>query len=205
MPLYQHRFVGNVANGDQFVFSFWSFTAETSASVMNDAAVQWATDLWNGPSGTDGYASMTTSSVVINRIGTGEIDVATGKQQRLADADVNLAGTATGNAFPADVAIVVSLRTELANRRGRGRFYLPQPAVSTGTAPGRLVAATQTALADALANAWAGFNVTASPVVYSRTSRATEDITSFNVGDMFDTQRRRENAVTEVRASRVMP
>lgn len=205
MPLYQNRFVGVVEAGDQFVFSWWTFTAETDISFMNDEAVTWVTEVWNGPGGTDGYAQFISAGVEVQRVSTGEIEVATGQQQRLADQDVSLPGTSASNPFPADVALVVSLRTALANRRGRGRFYLPQPAVNAGSADGKLTSAAQSDIVAALSNAWGNYNVAKSPVIYSRTARETNDVTTFNVGDLFDTQRRRENAITENRETATMP
>lgn len=107
--------------------------------------------------------------------------------------------------MPADVALVVSLRTSLANRRGRGRFYLPQPAALTLTAAGRYDPALQQELVDALEFAWNGYTSVGDPVVYSRVNRSVQDITSFDVGDLFDSQRRRENALSESRITSAMP
>jgi hypothetical protein len=131
--------------------------------------------------------------------------MATGQQQSLRETDVSHAGTAAGSALPGDVAIVVSLRTALANRSGRGRFYLPQPAATTLAADGKLATASQDQLANAAEFAYSNSNNTVIPVVYSRTKRQTQAINTFNVGNLFDTQRRRENALTEIRSSRVMP
>lgn len=205
MPLYQHRFHGATAGGDIFVFSWWVDTAESSVTVMNDFAVDWITAFWNGPGGTDGYGSIATAATAITRVTTGEIAQATGQQQTLAEEDVSLPGTSLDNTLPADLAIVVSLRTQQANRQGRGRFYLPPPVVSTVDADGRITAAAVATILDALEPAWSAYNVAKTPVVYSRTARSIAPVTSFNVGDLFDTQRRRENALTEVRSSRTMP
>lgn len=204
MPLYQHRFQGVLPAGDVFVFSWWSDSSVTIDTAQG-VAVQWVTDLWDPPGAGSGYASLCTAGVIVQRVTTGEITMATGQQQSLRETDVSLAGTAAGNALPGDVALVVSLRTALANRSGRGRFYLPQPAASTLTATGKLSPAAQTTLADAAAAAWTVANNTLNPVVYSRTRRTAQAINTFNVGDLFDTQRRRENAITQVRTSRVMP
>lgn len=203
MALYQHRFQGVLPAGDVFVFSWWS---ESSVSIdsAQGTATTWATNFWNGISAGPAFRTLITAGVVLQRISTGEITMATGQQQQLRQTDVTLPGTAAGNALPGDVAITVSLRTALANRSGRGRFYLPQPAASTLAATGIIATAAQTTVADAAAAAWAVSNTTISPVVYSRTKRATTRITTFNVGNLFDTQRRRENALTEVRTSRAM-
>lgn len=205
MALYQHRFHGHTAMGDSFVFSWWAESTRTT-DAANDAAGAWAATVWDGsPTGT-GYEAMCTAGVGIDRVSTGLIEIATGTQLELAEDGVDIDGTAAGDAMPGDVAIVVSLRTALANRRGRGRFYLPQPAVSMCTATGKVEPASITALINALGAAWATYNAGGHvPVVYSRASRSTQQITSFNIGDLFDTQRRRENDITETRTTALMP
>lgn len=205
MPLYQHRFIGILASGDQFSFSWWSDNSLTIDSSHGNA-ITWAETLWNGQDTLPGYATLCSADVSIQRITTGEISLLTGQQQTLRESNVDIAGTSEANALPADVAIVVSLRSPVANRTGRGRFYLPQPTTDALTAVGRLDETAQSTIVDALLAAWTQANAAGeSPVIYSRTQRATREITSFNVGDLFDTQRRRENALTENRVSAPMP
>ena len=205
MPLYQHRFIGNLASGDVFSFSWWSETSLTIDSSHGNA-ITWAETLWNGQDTLPGYATLCSADVSIQRITTGEISPDTGQQQTLRESNVNIPGTSESNALPADVAIVVSLRSPVANRTGRGRFYLPQPTTNALTAVGRLDETAQDTIVDALLAAWTQANAAGeNPVIYSRTQRATREINSFNVGDLFDTQRRRENALTENRVSAPMP
>lgn len=204
MPLYQHRFIGHCAAGDQFVFSWWSDTS-VSIDTSQSNAVAWAEALYAGATAGTGWASMTTADVGIDRITTGEITVLTGQQQALRETTTNLVGTAAVDALPAEVALVVSLRTPLANRSGRGRFYLPQPAVNTVDVDGTLDPTVQGQLADSLAAAWSASNAAGeNPVVYSRTNRTVQSITSFDVGDVFDVQTRRQNSLTQQRISRPM-
>ena len=205
MPLYQHRFIGNLASGDTFSFSWWSDNSLTIDSSHGNA-ITWAETLWNGQDTLPGYATLCSADVSIQRITTGEISPLTGQQQTLRESNVDIAGTSEANALPADVAIVVSLRSPVANRTGRGRFYLPQPTTDALTAVGRLDETAQSTIVDALLAAWTQANAAGeNPVIYSRTQRATREINSFNVGDLFDTQRRRENALTENRVSAPMP
>ena len=205
MPLYQHRFIGILASGDQFSFSWWSDNSLTIDSSHGNA-ITWAETLWNGQDTLPGYATLCSADVSIQRITTGEISLLTGQQQTLRESNVDIAGTSTSNSLPADVAIVVSLRSPVANRTGRGRFYLPQPTTNALTAVGRIDETAQSTIVDALLAAWTQANAAGeNPVIYSRTQRATREITSFNVGDLFDTQRRRENALTENRVSAPMP
>lgn len=199
MPLFQLQYAGHTDEGETWNFSWWADstgTVDTVAVVAND----WLNAFWTG-----GYDGLCTAGVGVDQINTREIIQGTGQQIRLVQQSSALSGVATGNSFPADVSIVVSLRTLLANRSGRGRFYLPQPAVSTGTAGGRLTSAAQTALMAALLSGFTAASPQVQPVVYSRTLRTFEAITTFNVGDLFDTQRRRENKLLEARVSNAMP
>lgn len=205
MPLYQHRFQGHCAGGDIFVFSWWS---ETSVSIdtSQSNAVTWLSNFMNGSAGNNGYEAYCTPSVGFERVTTGEITPATGQQQALRETIVNTVGTAAGAALPAEVALVVSLRSALANRTGRGRFYLPQPAAASLDTDGSLLAAAQAAIVAALSFAWTASNAAGeNPVVYSRTAKATREITTFNVGDLFDIQKRRQNSLTQQRSSANMP
>lgn len=204
MALYQHRFQGSCASGDAFGFSWWSDSTSNLATVQA-AAVTWAATLWAGAVAGSGWEDQITSGVVLNRIATSLINVADGKQTQIAEDTVAQPGVAIGDALPADVALVVSLRTDLANRSGRGRFYLPQPAALTLTADGKYDTALATTLCDSLEAAWTGYTSAGSPVVYSRTMRAIQPVVSFDVGNLFDSQRRRENALSETRTVRQMP
>lgn len=200
MALFAQKFGGTVATGESYSFGFYA-TSSSTLSQVHAAALQWLSDFWDGPGGTNGYGSLVTSGVTATEVRTALITESTGLQTQLAEDVVSYAGTAVGSALPADVAITVSLRTQLANRSGRGRFYLPQPAQSTSTASGRIATAAVTAIIGALEPAWATYGGWAVPVIYSRTMRATQEITSFNVGDLYDTQRRRENKVPETRTT----
>lgn len=205
MALYRHRFSGVCAAGDIWVFSWWS-DSSLSTEQANTEAVAWATDFWQGDGTTDGYQSKASANVEMTGVETGEIDMSNGRQLTKAEASVSLPGTATGNALPADVAIVCTLRSIVANRSGRGRFYMPQPAVSTVGSLGRITTAARDGILADLTGAFSGA-VTAglTPVVYSSTYRRTAQINMLGVGDLFDTQRSRENALTENRSTNPMP
>ena len=204
MALYQNRFIGTLPEGDTFTFSWWTDSTQDLATVQA-GNVQWAQDLWAGASSGAGLQDLLPSSCVLTTVRTGLITQETGQQQAVDEDTVNLPGVATGNSLPNDVALVVSLRTNLANRRGRGRFYLPSLVATTLTAAGRLDPTAQQNIVDSLANAWNGYTGVGDPVVYSRTQRTIEDVISFDVGDLFDTQRRRENKVSQSRISAPMP
>lgn len=198
--VYQLRFGGGLAGGDIWMFSWWA-TSGQSIDTVHAAATAWAGAFWTG-----GYDAVVTPDVTLTTLSTLLINDADGKQQQRRDNSFVLSGNNVSGNLPADVAIVTSLRTDLANRRGRGRFYLPQPAINQlDGSNGRMTAACQTAVLNALETAWGGFVATGVPVVYSRASRNTNPVVRFDVGDLFDTQRGRENAMLEARVSRDMP
>jgi hypothetical protein len=205
MPLHLHRFVGKCAAGDMFSYG-WYANGIRDLDTAHNAAVLWNAALWNGATAGNGYKDHTTADVSMLRVITAEITPSTGYQTVRKDSDQVIAGVAAGNACPADVALVISLRTTLARRAGRGRFYLPQPAASQLTSTGRVLPDLIGDLIGALSAAWAAYNTaTDRPVLYSRTAHTIRNLVSFDIGDLFDTQRRRENKLTEVRSSASMP
>lgn len=205
MPLYQHRFSGHTASSETFMYTWWANSIRSAADA-HAAAIAWNALLWNGAVAGNGYKDHVTANVGMDNVTTVTITQATGLQTARLDSAQAIPGVAAGAPFPADVALVISLRSNLANRQGRGRFYLPQPAASQTTATGRVLADLITDLGASLAAAWAGYNTTNDrPVIYSRTSKQIQNVVSFNVGDLFDTQRRRENKLLEARTVTAMP
>jgi hypothetical protein len=205
MPLYQHRFSGNTSSNETFMYTWWANSIRSLADA-HAAAIAWNALVWNGASAGNGYKDHVTANVGMANVTTVTITQLTGLQTARLDSAQVIPGVAAGPPFPADVALVVSLRTVLANRQGRGRFYLPQPAASQATATGRVLADLITDLGASLAAAWTGYNTANDrPVIYSRTSRQITNISSFNIGDLFDTQRRRENKLLEARTVTAMP
>lgn len=205
MPLYEHAFTGSTAEGETFTYTWWA----NSIRSLNDAhasAMGWNLTLWNGATAGNGLKDHVTAGVSMQSIKTITVDIATGLQSTRADTVQVMPGVAAGPALPGDVALVVSLRTALATRRGRGRFYLPQPAASQLAVTGRVLADFVTDLVASLTAAWSGYNTGLDrPVVYSRTGRSIQNITTFNIGDLYDTQRRRQNKLPETRLGNNMP
>lgn len=111
------------------------------------------------------------------------------------------AGTSTNAAHPTQVGLVLTLRTSLATRRGRGRIYLPARAnnLTTGSL---FVTAAPNAAVDSLAT-WFSSLVSAgiTPVVVSQTGTLFTPITSVDCDAVPDIQRRRANRLTSPRHS----
>lgn len=201
MALYLNRYSGSLAAGDRFIFTMWCLSAQELGAI-HQAAIDWITTLWQG-NGTDpGYGTLCTADVAVTQVSTSTINPDTGRQSTQDETSVNLPGTATGTNLPADVAIVVSERTAQATRSGRGRFYLPQPYAGVLGNDGRLATATTTTVANIAQSAYVLLQTDATPVIYSPTYRMSEPIVRIDVGDLADTQRRRENALTVARERR---
>lgn len=205
MALYKHVFQGKCAAGDIFTYSWHADSVRTLAAA-HSAAVVWNDTLWNGSVAGNGYQDHCTADVAMQEVVTTQINVADGKSLAQARSGQSIAGVVAGNALPADVAMVVSLRTALPQRTGRGRFYLPQPAVAELTSTGRWVADFINDVIASLNSAWAGYEtVNDHLVIYSPTFRVVRDCTGYNIGDQAGTQRRRENKVPVTRTSGTLP
>lgn len=183
----------------------WSFTLHsTSSSTLASVQASWNAAIqafWTGA-----LDALVHTGVSLTEISTASLNSTTGAQvSRLAD-DVSLPGVAVVGLLPPQLSVVASLRTDLATRAGRGRFYLPPFDKGTVDATtGRLAA---TAVTDTLAavNTLLTDLIAASitPVIYSRTTHGTTTVTQVDIGDVFDTQRRRRDKLIEARTSQTL-
>jgi len=205
VALYQHRFSGVTAAGENWMFTWWANSSRTAANAQG-AAVTWITTLFDGATAGNGLEDHMATTVGLRTITTVEVDVATGVQITRLDTGLTRNGLSASNTLPSDCTVVVSLRTTTPTRSGRGRFYLPPGIVADVTATGRVLADFVTDITASLSSAWTGYNSASDrPVVYSRKQRVTRNIASFNIGDLFDTQRGRELNLVEARTSLSMP
>jgi len=140
--------------------------------------------------------------VSVNTYSLGPSGLATGQAEALFGPGVG--GSSAADPLPPDVAVVASLRTGLPGRSKRGRLYLGgfvSPALAPG---GRLELNLRNTIGQALATF--GNDMKMAPTagndrlnwtVLSRTTTSTQKITLVRVGDIFDTQRRRDNKLSE--------
>jgi len=116
-----------------------------------------------------------------------------------------LAGTGTPTK-PAQVATVISIRTDTPGASGRGRIYWPALGSSLSTSTLRIISTQVTsvltemktylmAMRSALASSFPtiGFDL----AVRSRTTHTTPHAVRIQVGDVLDTQRRRRDSLAE--------
>lgn len=201
MALYHLRASGVWEESETFTFGL-HVTSSASTAAVADSWAAALTEAWSGAGTPAGALNAAYSAgVVINQATAALLTQTSGQQTARADRAVNLVGTSAEDSLPPQVAVVVSLRTEVANRSGRGRFYLPAPAVNAVSA-GRFTTALQQNFVNAWTRAFAALDSAgATPVLFSRTTFANTTITSFNIGDVFDTQRSRRNQLVESRIS----
>lgn len=195
MALYRH-----VASGTYPAGEVWSITLHTQGSPALPAA-EAAFLAGINAAWTAGWNARYSTQMSVTGTATASLDPTTGKQiSRVADV-LALPGTAAGEPLPAQCALVVSLRTALATRSGRGRFYLPAMNVAVMTG-GHVAAASITATvagAKALFDQLLGAGL--QPVLLNSKTKATTVITSFDIGNIVDTQRRRRDKLVETRVS----
>lgn len=198
MALFRHVMSGTTPG------ETWSCTLHTTgAGSLASAQTAFSgavSAFWTGE-----LDSIVTTDVVVTEVSTASLDPATGKQlSRLID-DVSLPGVATGEMLPFQCASGVSWRTATATRSGRGRMYLPPLAVSV-LDTGRLSTSAVSTISDAvgqLTDSLDGGGLVL--VLLNRTTLVTTPVTSQDVGNVIDTQRRRRNKLIEVRVSSPVP
>jgi hypothetical protein len=111
-------------------------------------------------------------------------------------------GTAAALSLPFEVSLAVTLQTDHRGPSGRGRAYLPPPAVSQITAHG-VFGSSAKAMSYVLCQyVMAGIAATPYlPVVVSRRRLILNEITSINSGKVPDSQRRRRRSQDEARTT----
>ena len=194
MALFRHRLEGT------FPGEVWSFGLYTDSNLSLSAMhSQWMTGITNFWSTA---TALFCTDVETTRATTVEIDPATGTQLTGAESTRTDAGTSEATCLPFQCAPVVTLRTATLSRAGRGRFYAPSLAVDQ-VAAGRMTTAARDTLADAAEDLVQGLtSAGGNLVIYHRGSGSTTIVTSLDVGDVIDTQRRRRNKLIESRTSR---
>lgn len=204
MTVFRHRATGtHTGGGEQWTFGLYSEgtgTVDEAESAWDSGVTSFFTSM--------GAAIPSTVSVLTTS--TASIDETTGAQITRRELANAAAGTGTAESLPFQVTPVVSLRTLLATRAGRGRFYAPSLGVDQ-ISGGRMLPAARTALADAALAMLQQLMISGLiPVIFHRTASAGVEqfsrtqIVSLDVGDVLDTQRRRRNALIESRESRTL-
>lgn len=175
---------------------------EGSAGAAADAAAAWAAALGGAWSdATDGLGVHYTSDVTIVVAHAAELDPLTGRQIDAAEVATDLPGTeATRPMLPHEVAVAITTRGAAANRKDRGRFYLPPPSCVTVVA-GLLDTTVRGHFANAAAILLNSLQGAAFTPVILHPDLTTTAIVDVECGNVFDAQRRRRNKLIEVRST----
>ena len=197
MAIYRFTARG-VTPGEIFNFGMHTTGAAASSPAAAAALAAALTSFWNDA--VDGAKVVYPATVSIVAAHAAEIDILTRKQIDAFEVALALVGTDATTMLPHEVSVAVTTRGAAANRRDRGRFYLPPPSVDACLS-GRLTAAAKTRLANAsaiLINSLQAAGYT--PVIF-HPDNTTTAIVQVDVGDVFDVQRRRRNKLLEVRTA----
>jgi hypothetical protein len=203
MTTYRNEVRGSLPDGEQYSWSIHTSNTTTgSLAAASSAFETFFNDIWTGGDGAVAIAPNFPATVTVDELVTTQLNDATGKN--VAQITVQLAelGTGVGDGLPQEVAVCVSLRTDLPTRAGRGRFFLPMTLLTTCIGS-RLDPGVSSAFASSIAHGMTTL-VTAGyiPVIYHRVSRAVTPIISVDCGDVFDAMRSRRDKLRENRTTR---
>jgi hypothetical protein len=203
MPNYLHTASGTLAGAFPWSFHWYSVSTATESA----AETAWGGGIASMFSNVS-FASMISTGVVLTQTSTSTMD-AGWHQTTKTTTTHNTAGTAT-QALPHHISLVVTWLTNQANKTGRGRWYLPAPASASLATAGFTLSPT------AQADLVGGINVfltavigTINPVILHRKGNrsgtvgalTTTPIIAGNLGDGYDTQRRRADKRIETRVA----
>lgn len=202
MTFYRCVAEGHLPGGEKFDFGVTVSGVAGSADTVLTAWIAAIGILFNHDPGLGNTVkSHISDQVGVDDATVAELDDVTGKQVTKVMGAATNTGTNTDEPLPPQVAVAVSLRTNLATKEGRGRFYLPPLATGADLGGEIIVAAQDAILAGAQAAltslGTAGFPV----VVYHRDLQTGTPVNRIDVGSVFDTQRRRRNKLVETRVS----
>jgi len=196
VALYRHRIEGTFP-GESWTFGLYT-DSSLSLAAAQSALVTGINNFWSTAT------ALFCTDVETTRSTTVELDPGTGSQLTGAESVRSDAGTSAATCLPFQCAPVVSLRTATLSRAGRGRFYVPSLAVDQVDA-GRMSSTAQATLADAAEDLVQGLTSAGGTlVIYHRAAGTTTPVTSLDVGDVIDTQRRRRNKLVENRVTRAI-
>lgn len=189
MTIYLHKMSGPGSAGD-----VWISTLHTSgAANLATAHGAWSTfvnAIYN-----NALKTRWAIPSQITNLATVSLDPVTGKQTAVTSSGVALVGTAAGQALSPRDSIVISLRTALPTKAGRGRMFLPGPDAGHLGTSGLLIGTDATAIATAVGAAMTTLKATSQPVVYHAKTKTVDNIITVMVGQVLATQRRRTNRV----------
>lgn len=201
MTLFYLRWQGLLAGGER-----WNTGVHVSgAGTIDDAfaAAGLATGaLWLGTgTAATGIATHLAAEVTMSSYVVYQLAASTLKATAKREADTALVGAGATASLPQEVAEVASLRTAGVGPSFRGRMYLPPTLAATVLTSGRLDSIVAGDLAASVAGALGVLLGASFTPVLASVGHADRPITSVDVGDVFDAQRRRRDKLLETRTS----
>lgn len=203
MAIYLCKIRGHSATILDWSIGFHVSAATNLASAIATTVADGFTDLWDGvPSGTNAVKTLYDIATVADDVLVTELDGALVHGVSQGQEPLTLAGTASGDPLPPQVAVVGSKVSVLPTRRGRGRLYFPPPSVASDDG-GRLATGDRDIYAAGLKNmfnvirAAAGGAYTTVIVHKDFIPSAFTQFDQIKVGDVFDTQRNRRSKLKE--------
>lgn len=199
MAIYRVTIFGHMETGEEWNTTWHVSKATGQAAVVSAAAVDAITTAWSGTNSPAGkLETYYSADLGVDGVRTDELDFSNKNVSQII-ASLALVGVAADPLLPPNLAVGVSLRTDLPQKSGRGRNFLPSPVITTVAAQ-----KIDTTVQTAIKNAWlAALNSmladTCRVVIYNALNRTFQDVVSVDVGDVFDVQNRRRNQQTEVR------
>lgn len=194
-----------VAKGALPAGDIWMTGFQVDADAGQDAAstlASWLTAwalFWNGTGAGTDYKSLCKTTVTTFEQSSTEVG-ADGKNITQAVATVSLAGTATDDSMPQETCPVLTLRTSLASKAGRGRLYLPPLSETSNGGSGELASGVQTQIAtagQALVQSLNGASMSVG--VFHRFTNSFSPVIAVDVANLFRVQRRRQKSVSVAR------
>jgi hypothetical protein len=202
MALYRLTQQGHALNGE-----IWNTTLHINHTGGEGAdllttCLEAVTLLWQGPP----TPAASIQQFIPTTIGCDELVLdelnGIGRNVEQHRSALSLDGTNVNDVLPYQCSVAYSTRTALPTRSGRGRGFLPVFALDQCIG-GKLDPAAQSPIALAVKAMIDHINAATSfgCIVYHKASNNGTFIESIDVGDVFDTQRRRRNQLVETRVS----
>jgi hypothetical protein len=187
MTIYQHTVSGTFTAGD-----VWNCTLHTSSvNSLSSVHTAFTTAMNTFFSGT--YNAMMPSDVSATQTMTNQLDPLTAKNVAQQVSSISQTGTGAGGKPSPRDCVLLSLRTNVPRRDGRGRIFLPSVDASHYTATGRLVQADMQTIATGFAAVLTTLAGTATPIIFHKKILGFDVIVLVKVPDLAAVQRRRTN------------
>jgi hypothetical protein len=189
MAIYRHKVQGVGEEGDIWITTMHS----QGASSIDAVHGAWQTAVTDFITNTIGPMWNTHQSA--NLVQTDQIDPLTSKNLDQRVSTVNLVGTGTGSSPAQRNCVLLSERTNLPTRAGRGRMYWPSPDGSHYTNVGQFVAADMQTLANGWKTVMDAFRLTSIPIIWHKKFGNFDVIVRIEIPVNVATQRRRNNKI----------